>query len=138
MATPEQKARELIDEQLSAAGWVLEDRDGITATQTYRLLAEVPIMTASAQFAAALAARLTNLLEQFSPEEAATWMAEIAQDAEMRGWTDNVNALRRDPWSFAQDLFVDNPLAGDLIALRAEFVCEPDQVDDIRWFCDYL
>lgn len=57
-----------------------------------------------------VAARLEELLED-NPD-AGTWIAELAAEAEGRGWVFSADYLRRDTnWVFASDLFSDNDIA---------------------------
>ncbi|WP_019946763.1 type I restriction endonuclease subunit R [Hymenobacter aerophilus] len=77
MLTPEQKARELIDAQLMAAGWVLQDRDQLNRTAALGVaVREFPTASGPADYALLVEGRLVGVVEAKKEGTSLTAVAE--------------------------------------------------------------
>ncbi|AIZ62806.1 restriction endonuclease subunit R [Hymenobacter sp. DG25B] len=77
MLTPEQKARQLIDAQLTAAGWVLQDRDQLNRTASLGVaVREFPTASGPADYALLVEGKLVGVVEAKKEGTSLTAVAE--------------------------------------------------------------
>lgn len=77
MLTPEQKARQTIDQQLMAAGWVLQDRDQLNRTASLGVaVREFPTASGPADYALLVEGKLVGVVEAKKEGTSLTAVAE--------------------------------------------------------------